>query len=570
VGVTIVITLSDVRAMDFIDYLIVGGGSAGCVLAGRLSERADLRIVLVESGPTFSPEDEPAAIADLTVRSFYNPDYMWSGLTAHSRTGDSAAMPYGHARVLGGGSSVNGMLAQRGLPSDYDEWQSMGVTGWSWQDVLPFYRKAENDPRFPGPLHGNSGPLVLHRYKRTELSGFERAIGDVVTADGGAELADLNGLQEVGFAPIPLSMANGRRLSAVRAYLNPGVMKRPNLMVLGRTEVRRLLIENLRVAGVELRDASGQSTVRAKHVVLCGGAIASPALLLRSGIGDSAAFARFGVVPVIDRPGVGRNLQNHPTIMLATLLSRAGRLHDRRPSCVSAIRYSSGADGCGPADMMVSILGSVPVPTAWSPIRTRVGALMAILHKPYSRGEVTLDENGEPRITFNMLADPRDYERILNGWRYIRRLVACARAAGMAHEAFVPLTLGPTADTAKTALISTAASLALDSFAAVRRKMIRAIGIPIDQVSEEAAALREWVGTFTSPAYHPAGTCRMGSPDDSSAVVDSRCRVIGISGLSVADTSIFPTLMRAGTNFPAIMAGEKCAAEILEDERAGR
>jgi 5-(hydroxymethyl)furfural/furfural oxidase len=140
----------------------------------------------------------------------------------------------------------------------------------------------------------------------------------------------------------------------------------------------------------------------------------------------------------------------------------------------------------------------------------------------------------------------------------------------MIHEAFVPLTLGPTADTAKTALISTAASLALDSSAALRRKIIRAIGIPIDRVSEEEAALREWVGMFTSPANHPAGTCRMGNPADSAAVVDSRCRVIGISGLSVADPSIFPTLMRAGTNLPAIMAGEKCAAEILEDVRVGR
>jgi len=563
-----VTTLADVRALTSIDYLIVGGGSAGCVLACRLSERADLRIVLVESGPTFSPENEPAAIADFTVRSFYNPDFMWSGLSAHSRTSDSPAIPYAHARVLGGGSSVNGMLAQRGLPSDYDEWLTMGVTGWSWRDVLPFYRKAENDRSFPGPLHGNAGPFTLHRYKRTEFSGFERAIGDVVAGEGGAELADLNGLEEEGFAPMPLNLANGRRLSAARAYVTPGVMKRPNLMVLGHTEVRRLLIENLRVIGVELHDPSGQTTVRAKHVILCGGAIASPALLMRSGIGDSAGLSRLGVAPVIDRPGVGRNLQNHPTIMLATLLSRAGRHHEQRPPCVSAIRYSSGADGCGSADMMVSIMGSVPVPTEWSPIRTRIGALMAILHKPYSRGQVTLDEKGEPLITFNMLADQRDYERILNGWRYIRRLSASTRAAGMAHEAFVPLTLGPTTDTLRTAIVSTAASIALDSSAIMRRKMIRAIGLPISQVPEEEVALREWVGMFTSPANHPAGTCRMGNPSDSAAVVDSRCRVIGISGLSVVDASIFPTLMRAGTNLPAIMAGEKCAAEILEDGRA--
>jgi 5-(hydroxymethyl)furfural/furfural oxidase len=192
---------------------------------------------------------------------------------------------------------------------------------------------------------------------------------------------------------------------------------------------------------------------------------------------------------------------------------------------------------------------------------------MTILHKPYSRGHVRLDHAGEPRISFNLLADDRDRNRMVLGWQHIREMLMSVNGIH-AEDIFMPLTSGMTADTLKTSVLSLLGSVALDSSSLIRRKIIKSIGMPVSTISQDAAVLREWVGTFAAPAYHPAGTCRMGTPEDLDAVVDSRCRLIGVRGLSVVDASIFPTLMRAATNIPVIMVAEKAAAAILEDNRA--
>ena len=548
------------------DYLIIGGGAAGCVLASRLSERPDLNVLLVERGGVYPAGGEPAVISDFGSRSLFSPAHMWGELKAIAKghpdsADDSTALPYAAGRTLGGGSSVNGMLAHRGLPGDYDEWSEFGVSGWSWNDVLPFFRKLEADQDFDGPCHGKDGPMPIRRFAERQWSGFERAVSDQWQQRQLPWMADLTGDQPTGHGPMPLNVSHGRRVSVARAYLDPQVRARPNLTIIGDAEASRLLIEDGRAHGALFTGAFGEVEIKAHNVIVSAGAISSPTLLLRSGIGPAATLAASGRNILLDRPGVGGNLQEHASLLVAAHLPRSSRRQARLPACLSFARYSSGTPGCAEADMMVTTMGIAPGATAWNPLGRSFGALLAILHKPYSRGAVRLDADGRPRVMFNLLSDERDLTRMIDGWQTVRAIME--GAAGSVNQAFVPLTLGRTDDSLMTALVSTVGAITLDGPAALRRRILKSVGIPLDAIPRNGDQLREWVTTFTGPAAHATGTCRMGQAADPNAVVDSDCRVIGVDGLHVVDTSIFPTLMRSGTHLPVIMAGEKAAASIL-------
>jgi 5-(hydroxymethyl)furfural/furfural oxidase len=554
---------------DAIDYLIIGGGAAGCVLASRLSERPDLHVLLMERGAVFEANAEPPAISDFTVRSMFNPLFMWSGLTAIIKRDPQAiahhsSIPYLAARALGGGSSVNGMLAHRGLPGDYDEWKKFGVSCWDWEDVLPFFRKLETDLDFDAPFHGASGPLVIQRVAQQHWSPFERAVSEGWKHQELPWMADLTGGEAVGYGPMPLNISGRKRMSAARAYLTSQVRARPNLTIVGEANATRLLTVNGRVGGAEFIGKAGTATIRARNVILSAGAIATPILLLRSGIGGAAELSKLGIRVVADRPGVGANLQEHATLLLAAHIRRASRRRERLPPCLSFARYSSGVAGCHDADMIATTIGAAPGATAWNPLRRAFGGILSIVHKPYSRGIVRLGAEGTPRVMLNLLSDERDLIRMIKGWEKIRGLVTTAECARHINQAFVPLTLGRTDDSIKTALTSTIAAWLLDGPAAIRKWILDSIGLPVDAVPISGEALRDWVQMFASPAAHACGTCRMGRPDDAQAVVDSNCRVIGVEGLNVVDSSIFPTLMRSGTHIPTIMAAEKIAAAMLK------
>jgi len=550
-----------------IDYLIIGGGAAGCVLAARLSENPSSRVVLVEQGKTFEADAEPSSITDVAVRSMFDPSLVWGGLTAIGKgdpdtVADSAALPYVAGRALGGGSSVNGMLVHRGLPGDYDEWTDHGVSGWRWDDVLPFFRKLESDRDFDGPRHGKAGPMTIQRFGPDKWSPFERAVGDAWKQRQLPWMADLTGDQDVGFGPMPLNVDGGKRMSAARAYLTAQVRSRPNLSILGETEATQLAITDGRMSRVRLTSGGAEKTLRAGTVIVSAGAIASPALLLRSGIGSGESLARLGIAPSADRPGVGANLQEHATLLIAAHIRRSARRTKRLPPCLSFARYSSGVTGCHEADMMATTMGAAPGPTAWNPLGRAFASMLSIVHKPYSRGAVRLTAEGQPRVMFNMLADERDLARMIAGWETIRSIVTSGERARLVNQAFVPLTLGRTDDSLTTAMVSTLANQILDGPDALRRRILKSVGVPIETVPAGGDALRDWVMMFTTPAAHASGTCRMGRADDPQAVVDSDCRVIGVDGLRVVDSSIFPTLMRSGTHIPTIMAAEKVAAAI--------
>jgi 5-(hydroxymethyl)furfural/furfural oxidase len=354
------------------------------------------------------------------------------------------------------------------------------------------------------------------------------------------------------------------------------------LSIESNTSVRRVVFKEGRASGVKLEDGRD---ISAGEVILSAGAIHTPTILMRSGIGPGAHLREAGIDTVVDRPGVGRNLRNHPILNITCQITRRARQNQFRhvrPPCPMIVRYSSGIEGCEPTDMVLNLWERAPGPLVNDPLGRQMTWLMMILNKSYSHGEVTLNSSNPglpPRIQAKVLSDARDLERMASGLRMIAGLIAAEPLASQINHAFVhnlslgippdALTLKLMRDDLQARLLSTLGATAMDLFPGVRRKMIREAGTDIGAIlARSPDQLAEFLRLATAMGGHPSGTCRLGSPDDSNTVVDSRCRVVGVRDLRVVDTSIFPTPMTAGTNIPAIMAGEKAADMIIQDRRS--
>lgn len=561
------------------DHVIVGGGSAGAVLANRLSADPSRRVLLLEAGADTPPGQVPAAVLDAYPSiAYFNSAWHWRDLRVDYEllrgNRPFVARRYEQARLMGGGSSINGMMAIRGNPSDYDEWAERGAKGWSFEEVLPYFKRAETDLDYDGPLHGKDGPFPIRRIREPDWPGFAKAARKAMLAEGFTELQDHNA--EFGDGLFPMAINNrpggardGTRVSTAIAYLDEKTRARPNLEIWPQVMVERVTFEGRRATGVAIVRGGERSHVAARDVVISCGAFHSPAMLMRSGIGPARHLADMGIAVVADRVGVGQGLQDHPTCTLIGHVQKQWRMPpDMRRHIHMGLRYSSGRDDCAAGDMFLIANNR----GGWHPLGHLLAGLVIVVNKPYSEGEVKLvsaDPLAEPEIHFNQFSDSRDLERLVDAVRLSYRLMTRPEIAGGLHGLF-PSTFSEKAR--DLAVVNTsnwlqtkAAALMLD-FPATRRWMMErhvSPGIDIHALINDARGLTDWVREKACGSWHASCTNRMGAPDDPRAVVDPGCAVIGVEGLHVADASVMPCVPSCNTNLPTIMVAEKASDAIL-------
>ncbi len=526
------------------DYIVVGAGSAGCVLANRLSANPNNRVAVVEAG---GPDTSPWIHTPVGYfKTMGNPKTDWCYKTEADPGLNGRSLPWPRGKVLGGSSSINGLLYVRGQSADYDHWRQLGNTGWGWDDVLPYFKKSEDWEANGSILRGANGPLAVSK-SRLKHQVVDAWIESAIDA-GYLLNPDYNGENQEGVGYFQLTSRHGKRCSSAVAYLRP-VKKRPNLKIFTNTMTEKILFEGKIATGIKVRQRGKPFTLTAKReIILSAGAIGSPQIMMLSGIGKADEISGHGIETVHNLPGVGKNLQDHlqarpvykcnvPTIntQVASLFSQAmiglQYILTRTGPMTMAASLGTGFLKTRPEiktpDIQFHIQPFSADSPAAGPHKFSAYTASVLQLRPESAGHLELkssDPEQHPAIHPNYLATPTDCQTIVEGIKIARRIARHSPMRDLITEEHAP-------------------------------------GQGVAEDDDEK--ILEWARNTSTTIYHPTGTCKMGT--DPSSVVDPRLRVHGIKNLRVADASIMPVIVSGNTNAPAIMIGEKASDMVLED-----